>query len=188
MKNPFLPFILCLAIFLSCEKEKLTLPQEEIQPIENYEKAANECSFAENTNQVHVVEFCGADYFFHVSLRLSNQGDFHRVQAFARCYKVGTDPVDAIDFGEIAIEVDGNMHVWCDLPLDIQVPGDYNENLVNGQVPFWNHCDDCGINVVTLDYFKNITLITNQDLIEANFRLKLSGCGQIVERFITLTI
>jgi len=96
--------------------------------------------------------------------------------------------VISVDFGEIEVEVNGNMHVWCHIPIDIEVPGDYNKELVNGQVPFREHCDDCGFNLVTLDYFKNITLIKPQDIVKANFRLKLSGCGAIVEKFITLQI
>lgn len=188
MKNPFLLFILCLAIFLGCEKEELTLPQEELQPIENYAKAANDCRFNDFTNRIHEVEICGAVFDFHVSLQLLNQGNVHRVQAIAKCYKQGGDPLNFVDFAEIEVEIDGSLHVWCDIPLDVQVPSDYNLNLVAGQVPFRNHCDDCGLNVVTLDYFKNVSVITNQDLIKANFRLKLSECGEIVEKIVSLEI
>ena len=188
MKNPFLLFILCLSIFLGCEKEELTLPQEELQPVENYAKAANDCRFNDFTSGFDEVEICGTVFAFHVSLQLLNQGGFHRIQAVAKCYKQGGNPLDLINYAEIEVEIDGNLHVWCDIPLDIQVPGDYNKNLVAGQVPFRNHCDDCGLNVVTLDYIKNISVITNQDLIKANFRLKLSECGEIVEKFVSLEI
>jgi hypothetical protein len=188
MKNPFFLFIICLSIFLGCEKEELTLPQDETQAVENYAKAANDCRFNDFKNVIHEVEICGTVFAFHVSLQLVNQGNFHRVQAVARCYKQGGDPVNFIDYGEIEVEVNGEMHVWCDIPLNIQVPSDYNINLVGGQVPFRNHCDDCGFNVVTLEYFKNVSVITNEDLIKANFRLKLSECGAVVEKFATLEL
>lgn len=188
MRNPYFLFLICLSIFLGCEKEELTLPQEEVQPVESYAKAANDCRFNDFTNVIHEVEICGTVFAFHVSLQLLNQDNFHRVQAVAKCYKQGGNPQNFVDYAEIEVEVNGNMHVWCGIPLDIQVPSDYNINLVGGQVPFLNHCDDCGINVVTLDYFKNVSVITNEDLIKAKFRLKLSECGEVVEKFASLEL
>lgn len=188
MKNPFLPFILCLSIFLGCEQEDTFQPRQSEYSIEKRAEDEENCSFAEQTNQVHIVEFCGGEFAFHIALELSNQGDFHRIQARATCYKWGGDPLNYVDIAELEVEVDGNVHVWCGIPLAIRVPSDYNKNLVAGEVPFRNHCDDCGINVVTLDYHKHITITGWDDLIKANFRLKLEGCGEHVEEFRTLEI
>lgn len=188
MKNPFFLFLICLSVFLSCEKEELTLPPAEILTVEWQDKAVIDCSFDEATNRVHLVEYCGTDYFFHISLALSNHGKFHRVQAYAKCYKRGGDPGNYVDFGKIEIEVAGNMHIGCGIPIDIQVPSDYNKNLVFGQVPFRSQCEDCGISVVTLDYFKPVSMIKPQDVIKANFRLKLEDCDVRVEKLFTLQI
>lgn len=187
MKNSIFVFLCLTLLFSACEKENFAPEILPDSPQQTVEKAEEDCNFNDFTNLIRRVEVCGVEYDFHASLQLLNQGGIHRIQAYAKCYKRGGDPSDIIDFAKMEIIVSGDMHIWCQLPFDLAEASDYNENLVNGQVPLSSHCDDCGDTIVNLDYVKNVTL-TDNDKIKAIFLLKIEDCGEIGEAFIDLAL
>lgn len=187
MKNLFLFSILLLLIFSSCEKEIVTTEDTiETQQI-GQEKAGGICILGNSIAPAHFFEFCTGEYIFQGELHLVNQNNgFHDIQAIGKCHKLG-DPDNLIDIAEIAIQVSGNMHIGCEVPIDVQVPSDYNTNLVFGEVPFKKSCFDCGFLNLTISYNKDITYLFLDDVLKAHLYFKIKDCGKEYKHYMDVT-
>lgn len=187
MKNLLLFLSLSLFIFSACEKETLQVEESNEIGYNNQEKANDDCVFNDATNIVRVFEHCGTFYAFQGELSITNGGGVHRIQAIAKCNKLGGDPAHLIEVSEFDIFVDGNMNIGCGEEFWVQEPSIYNENLVNGQVPFWENCNHCKKAIVNIDYYKDVTLLPGS-LIKAKMRIKMEGCNEWVEENFTVVL
>ncbi len=180
-------FCLVFLVLFSCEKQESIISPARGAQTEVDFRAGDECSFNDIHIPVKIVNFCGTDFVFQASLELLNNGNFHWIRSNAKCYKLGGDPNDLVDYAELEVEVDGTMSIGCGQTYFVQEPSVYNKNLVAGEVPFKSHCNDCGSTGVKIDYFKDVSL-KDDELIKANCRLKLEGCGEVAEEFITVVL
>ncbi len=185
MKNLFLCSIVFVLMFSNCEKEERINLVDVESNIQTPTKANNDCVFNDFTNIARVFNYCGTDFVFQGSVYLDNVNNIHRIQAYGRCYKLGNDPSEIVDYAIIEIEVGGEMHIGCGLLFDVTVPNDYNANLVGGEVPNKAECEDCGETSVNINYKKDVTLL-GDDFVKANFRIKMDGCGGGVEEMFTV--
>lgn len=202
MKSLIFGSLLMVLFLTSCQKESL-LNQEDINPnltetmtFEQFgqgekpgddQSKANEgdCHFNRHENQVIIFNYCGTDYVLQGELNLTNVNGFHFVEASAKCHKLG-DPDVLVKVTEISVELEGNLSIWCKVPINVQIPNDYNTNLENGAVPYHDNCHDCGSNLVRVTYIKNVTLQEGNEILKGHFRLKMDHCGATHEEEMTI--
>ena len=141
---------LLLCFVFSCEKE---VPVPQSASTVAIEKAGDDCVERGSEQELYKFELCGTKYTLHVTLEMFNFQHFHRVQSIVRCYKRGGDPVgDAVDFAEIGMAVNGNLHILCAEPVTVADFGPYHRGGSPEQVYNTYECNDCGYGLVTVDY------------------------------------
>lgn len=179
-------FILTFVIlaFCSCEKEELTVA--ETTPYQ-LAKAGGDCVLNDHFIPAKIINFCGVDLVFQASLQLLNNGNFHWIQSEVRCYKLGGDPGEVVDFAKLEVSIDGTMSIGCGQTFQVQEASVYNANLVNGEVPSFSDCQNCGITLARIEYKKDVTL-KDDELLKASCRLELEGCGDNLVEFITVVL
>ncbi len=179
----FITSLLTLTL-LSCEKEPILLDTASEPTLE---KNDNACLDDAYLDRFYHFDVCGTEYTLHVYLNMFNHQQFHYVQSVLRCYKAGGDPVaDLVDFADLEMEVNGNIHILCDVPLTVSEPNAYDTH-PNGEITNSYECNDCGYGVVTLAYSKDVTMLPG-DQLKVSGLLEVDECGLTAKQYFDLLI
>ena len=155
--------------------------------IDTKQRIGEDCHFNLNTSQARLFEYCTSQLHMQAELRLVNVNGFHHVEGFVKCHKQGA-PGNMVVARQLDVSLSGELSIGCDIPISLDVPNDYNMNLVGGQVPNSGSCHDCSSLLVRISYFKDVTLVEGDDFLKGNFLLKLDQCGEVFTEEIELAL
>jgi hypothetical protein len=151
------------------------------------QRIGEDCHYNLHANKVKLFEYCTSELLMQGELHLVNINNFHHVEGFLKCHKAA-DPNVMVPAKQLDIELSGELSIGCGIPITLDIPNDYNINLVGGQVPNSGGCHNCSSLLVRVSYSKDVTLIEGDDFLKGNFKLKMDQCGDVFTEEIELTM
>ena len=191
MKHILFSLALFCLLLSACQKENPAPVDASSSPLLESsitERAPLECHNNLGENSVRVFEYCTGDFVMQGELRLVNAGQMHYVEGYVKCHKLA-DPDAMVNVAELYVELNGNLSIGCGIPISVNVPSDYNTNLVGGAVQSSESCVNCSSQLLRITYSKEISLVENfDDFLEGKFYLKIDHCGDVFEEEIIITM